>query len=154
MSVDPRNPPDDCGDVQTVITSPEKREGTDCGDAAIPKTEQGAPVVPVGVTTVQSCPTKSQRHFQELQVGAGTVQIPDGVLSWSVTVLEGPEACNDPGSPTIQGPNYAGPIPLPQGFTDGACAVGGTRDDVLEGPVDVVGKADTCTKVSWILPGL
>lgn len=87
----------------------------------------------------------------DFQNGAGSIVIPDGVLSFSVSVLTGG---SDPSSlvdwPTIDGPAFAAPVPLRSGQSVGA--EGDARGNTINGPITITVPAGAAVNATWVLP--
>lgn len=79
----------------------------------------------------------------DYQVGAGTITIPDGVLSFAVTVLSGGNTT------TIDGPDFAGPVTLHNGQSIGHSA---DDDNLIRGPITVTVPAGAIVNSTWVVP--
>lgn len=82
--------------------------------------------------------------------GAGTITIPDGAISYAVTVLAGGDDPSDVSDwVTIDGPDFAAPVPLTQGQSVSAAADAG---NTLNGPITITIPAAAAANATWVTP--
>lgn len=148
--------PPDCGDNVTVNVDSELLppvDGHDCnGD---PTVEQGNPIVAVGVTDVRiacslitldvvdTTPAVERKLDGDDISGAGSIVIPDGVLSFGVSVV------NAGAGVTIDGPDYAAPVNLATGVSVNAS---GDGKNTINGPITVTTTAGSVVVANWMFP--
>lgn len=88
----------------------------------------------------------------DFQDGLGTITIPDGVLSFGVTVLAGgTNPANLANWPTINGPNFVAPVPLRRGQSVSHAADEG-HGNTLNGPITVDVPAGAAVNATWVKP--
>lgn len=105
----------------------------------------------VGDVTAAPAPSVERLVDGDFQNGAGSIVIPDGVISYGVTVLAGG---TDPGSTaswvTINGPNFtSGAVPLISGQSVNEAADTGNK---INGPITVTVPAGAAANATWITP--
>lgn len=111
------------------------------------KNDAGNPV-PVTFTQVPV----ERKVDGDFQNGAGSIIIPDGVISFAVSVLEGG---TDPSSladwPTINGPDFAAAVPLRRGQSVSHGADDG-NGNTINGPITVTVPASAAVNATWVKP--
>lgn len=92
-----------------------------------------------------------ERHVDgDIQVGVGTITIPDGVISYSVSVLAGGSDVTDLSTwVTIDGPDFTAALPLRDGQSVNEGADG---SNVLLGPFTVTVPANGAANATWVFP--
>lgn len=106
-------------------------------------------VDPLAVTFTPAVPVE-RLVDGDIQVGVGTITIPDGVISYAVTVLEGGSDVTDLATwVTIDGPDFAAAVPLAQGQSVSAGADAG---NTLSGPIDITVPANAAANATWVTP--
>jgi len=88
----------------------------------------------------------------DIVIGLGTLTIPDGVLSFSATVLEGGFDILDTSDwPTVDGPSFAAPVPLRKGQSISMAADEG-HGNTINGPIVIEVPAGAAVNATWMLP--
>lgn len=104
---------------------------------------------PIDVVVTPAAPVERSVDggFQE---GAGSIVVPDGVLSFSVSVLSGGSDPTDTSDwVTLDGPDFAAAVPLKNGQT---MCHRGDMNNTLAGPFTVTVPAGAAANASWSMP--
>lgn len=105
---------------------------------------------PIPVT--DQTPAVERKVDGDIQVGVGSIVIPDGVISFAVSVLDGgtdPTVLAD--WPTINGPDFAAPVPLRRGQSVSHGADDG-HGNTVNGPITVTVPAGAAVNATWVKP--
>lgn len=117
-----------------------------CADT---QTALAAILVVLGDILAASGGAAVERHVDgDIQVGVGTIVIPDGVQSYAVSVLAGGDDVTDLSTwVTIDGPDFTAPVPLRNGQSTNA---GGDGANTIAGPITVDVPADAAANATWV----
>lgn len=102
---------------------------------------------PIPVTVTPAAPVERTLDG-DIQVGAGTIVIPDGVRSFAVSVLAGGDDVNSLADwVTIETPEFAAPVPLRNGQSVSHAA---DESNTLSGPITVTVPAGGAANATWV----